>query len=133
MWTLRNEQEEGLPAGFNPQQGAANFSIGHCELEWAKRCLNLNPDRSYSHQAMKQAYKDRLFKTHPDKNSQVLKVDCERFEEEFRNVRTAWEILNRVNNKKVNRSIPTTTQAFLWHRYQICQRSEEGLRKVYDA
>jgi len=111
---LRNEQEEGKPAGFNHQQGAANFSIGHDGggLEWAKRCLNLNPDRSYSHQAMKQAYKDRLFKTHPDKNNHVLKVDRERFEEEFRNVRTAWRILNRVNDNKVNRPITTTTRAF---------------------
>jgi hypothetical protein len=108
---FRNKQGDDLPTGFyHDHQG--KFSIGQCGLDEraAKRFLHLNPDRTYSRHAMKAAYKDRILQTHPDhRKGCVLKEDRERSDEEFRNVRAAWKILDR--DDKINRPIPATPRA----------------------
>jgi uncharacterized surface protein with fasciclin (FAS1) repeats len=108
---FRNKQGDDLPTGFYHDH-QVKFSIGECALDEraAKRFLHLNPDRTYSRHAMKTAYKDRILQTHPDHRKEfVLKEDRERSDDEFRNVRAAWKILDR--DDKINRPIPATPRA----------------------
>jgi uncharacterized surface protein with fasciclin (FAS1) repeats len=106
----RNEQGEGLPAGFNHQAGESKFSIGYYRtLEWAKKSLNLNPCQFYHIEDMKRAYNQRILETHPDKNMDASEADREKFGEEFRNARAAWNIVKRGNAiNKIKRTIITT-------------------------
>ena len=108
--STRNEQGKGLPAGFNHQpEDEFEFSIGPGTLEWAKKSLNLDPSQSYDIDKLKRAYNQRLFKTHPDKNTNASAADLEKLGEEFRNARAAWGIIQRETmNKKIKRTIFTT-------------------------
>jgi Fe2+ transport system protein B len=87
----------------------SKFSIGHGTLEWAKKSLNLYPCQHYNFEGMKRAYNQRMLATHPDKNMNALEADRERFGEEFRDARVAWNIIKRGNAiNKIKRTIITT-------------------------
>jgi len=112
VWMPRNEQGKALPAGFNHQAGdESKFSIGyhHRTLEWAKESLDLDPCQSYHIEDMKRAYNRRILETHPDKNMAASEADREKFGEEFRKARAAWNVIKRGNAiNKINRTIITT-------------------------
>jgi hypothetical protein len=108
------KQRKGIPPGFNHQQGdGSKFSIGslYGTLEWAKKSLNLDSCQYHPIEDMKRAYNQRILATHPDKNMDASNADCERFGEEFREARVAWNILKRGNAiNKISRPTITTTQ-----------------------
>jgi hypothetical protein len=106
----RNEQGEGLPAGFNHQPGdESKFSIRYGKLEWAKKCLSLDPCQYHHIEDIKRAYNQRILATHPDKNMDASEADRERFGEEFRDARVAWDIIKRGNaNNKIKQTTITT-------------------------